>query len=110
MVRFHQREVLWIVRGMRLGKFLRRCVGTVRRYFTLDHWQVETEVADEATGSDVRMTTRRLATADPSFFDEKTPAKQKPSSAGCGRRRVPESIPAPQLPRARARTNPSRLS
>ena len=31
MIRFNQRDVLWIVRGIRLGRFLLRCGQTVRR-------------------------------------------------------------------------------
>lgn len=61
MSRIKQSEILWIVRGIRLGRMLKRCAGAARRQLERFHRQVGMDTADESL---LRTSGRRMPSAD----------------------------------------------
>ncbi|MDX1528598.1 MAG: hypothetical protein R3337_08215 [Gammaproteobacteria bacterium] len=103
MIRLKRSEALWIIRGIRLGKFLRCCVRTARQWLNRYERPIETATAGEAV----------RAGQAPGFevmkVIQSTPAKSRPpQSAGKGKRGR-KSRPADPLPRARAHAGASRF-
>lgn len=107
MVRFKRNEVLWIVRGIRLGKFVRCCARSVGHYLRRHRLQPEGRVTDETPGAEAGLSARRVPPIGASVADAKARRKARPSPAGCGGRRTKKQVPAEKLPRARAHTHPT---
>ncbi len=99
MTRFKRSEVLWIVRGMRLGKCLLYCTRTLGRHFNAI---VRPDEADVADGPNERPPVRRMPPLD-------TRRKQMEGLAACEERRPRKQIPSTGIPRADASTDSTPL-
>lgn len=107
MIRLKRSEVLWIVRGIRLAKFVRCCARSVGHYLRRHRLQPVGRIADETPGAEAGLSARRVPPTGAPVVDSKARRKVGPSPAGCGGRRAQKKIPAEKLPRARAHTHPT---
>lgn len=107
MIRFKRSEVLWIVRGIRLAKFVRCCARSVGHYLRRHHPQPDGRVADEPPGAEAGLSARRVPPIGAPVVSAKARREARQSPAACGGRRTRKRIPAENPPRARAHTPPA---
>ena len=109
MIKLKRNEALWIVRGIRLGKFLRCCVRSARQLFHRDERPIETATGAGAVRSGRAPAKPSVSAVEVMKVIQSTPAKSTRPQAACKGRRERKPGPADRLPRARAHAGSSRL-
>ena len=109
MIKLSRREALWIIRGIRLGKFLRCCVRTARRFLLRAERPVDTAEAGKAAPAEQAPVKPSAPPVEVMKVIQSAPARTRPPQAACKGKRGRKPVPVDRLPPARARAGGSRL-
>ena len=109
MIKLARSEALWIIRGLRLGKFLRCCVRTARQLRHRHERPIETAPSDKAVRAEKARTKPSVPPVEIMKVMPSASAKSGPPRAACKGKRGRKRLPADRLPRARVHAGTSPL-
>lgn len=109
MIKLTRSEALWIVRGIRLGKFLRCCARAAYGLFHRGEQPLEAATDAKATRSEQAPAKPSVPAVEAMKVIQSGPAKSRQSQAACKGKRGRKRVPADRLARARAHASPPRL-
>lgn len=105
MIRLKRSEALWIVRGIRLGKFLRCCARAVRRLLHSAPREAEAETIETI---EPRLPAARARTADTRPANRDLPRRQTESTPACAERHPRSDLAAARMSKGAGAAAPSR--
>ncbi len=109
MIKLTRSEALWIIRGIRLGKFLRCCARTARQLLHRHNRPIETAPGDKPVRAEQAPAKPSVPAVEVMKVIQSAPAKSRPPQAACKGKRGRKRLPADRLPRARVHAGTSRL-
>ena len=109
MIKLKRSEALWIVRGIRLGKFVRCCARTARQFLHGAERPIDSAMADKAARSEQAPEKPSAAPVEVMKVIQSAPSKSRRPQAACKGKRGRKPVPADQLPPARTHAGGSRL-